>query len=160
MQHRMPIVPLVLAVVSLGACTPPQVPSQTVSEVARELNVAARFGRMDVALEHTAPDERDAFVERHSNWGRDVLVLDVELGHLQMDGTEKAVVVVDVAWMRMDEGLLRSTQVQQTWENPGGGWVLAEEVRHAGDRGLLEQDVIVLRPDHQVDVHVPSKTIR
>lgn len=150
---------LACALFAVG-CVPPQVPSQTVSEVARRLNVAARFGRMDVALEHTAPDERDAFAERHATWGHDLRVVDVELGRLKMESTESARVFVDVSWMRMDEGLLRTTRVEQVWENPGGGWVLTRESRHAGDRGLLDRAVVVLRPERAPDVHLPSKTIR
>jgi hypothetical protein len=147
---------------SLGfvACVPPQSPSQTVAEVARDLNVAARFGRMDVALEHTDPKAQDEFVRRRAEWGRDVRVVDIELSRLKVESTESAEVLVDVSWMRMDEGLLRSTQVKQSWENPGGGWVLAAEERAAGDRGLLGDGVVVLRPARRGDAHFPSKTIR
>lgn len=144
----------------LFACMPPELPSQSVSEVARRLNVAARFGRMDVALEHTGAEQRDAFALRHSEWGGEVRVLDVELSRLDVRSTELAHVMVDVSWMRMDEGLMRSTRLKQTWENPGGGWVLTAEERDAGDRGLLGGSVVVLRPKRAPDVHLPSKTIR
>jgi hypothetical protein len=77
-----------------------------------------------------------------------------------METTERALVFIDVAWMRMNEGLLRTTQLQQVWENPGGGWLLTEESRHAGDRGLLDNAVVVLRPERPKDVHLPSKTLR
>lgn len=142
------------------ACAAPQLPTQAVSDVARRLNLAARFGRMDVALEHTASEERDAFAKRHAAWGHDVRVVDVELARLKMESAERAVVLVDVAWTRMSESLLRATRLEQVWENPGGGWLLTEEGRQAGDRGLLGGTVVVLRPERAPDVHRPSKTIR
>jgi hypothetical protein len=161
MQGRWPLALVgVLAFAGAPGCMPPQLPSQTVTEVAREMNLATRFGRMDVALEHTAPEERDAFAERHAAWGGEVRVVDIELSRLKMETTERALVFIDVAWMRMNEGLLRTTQLQQVWENPGGGWLLTEESRHAGDRGLLDNAVVVLRPERPKDVHLPSKTLR
>ncbi len=142
------------------ACIPPQLPAQQVSDVARELNVAARFGRMDVAIGYTAPAHQSEFLKRHSNWGREIRVVDVELAQLDVDGAETADVLVDVSWVRMDEGILRSTRIEQRWENPGGGWKLSGEKRVEGDLGLLGEPVVVLRPDRPRDVHLPVKTIR
>lgn len=144
----------------LSACVPSQVPSQQVSEVARDLNVAARFGRMDVAVEHTAESHRSDFLKHRAAWGNDVRVMDVEFAQLDMQASDTANVLVDVAWMRMNEGLLRSTRLKQSWHNPGGGWKLEGEERVAGDLGLLGENVTVLRPEAQRDVHFPTKTIR
>jgi len=142
------------------ACIPPQGPSETVSNVARDMNVATRFGRMDVAMEHTASAHQREFLEQHASWGRDLRVLDVELAHLALEKSDKADILVDVSWMRMDEGLLRATRLKQHWENPGGGWVMSAEERASGDVGLLGEEVVVLRPEGPRDVHFPSKTIR
>jgi hypothetical protein len=142
------------------ACLPPHAPAQQVSDVARDLNVAARFGRMDVALEHTSKEHQPEFMARRSEWGKDVRVVDIELASLELKSTEAAVVLVDVAWMRMDEGLLRSTRLEQRWENPGGGWKLRTEERTSGDVGLLGEKVVVLRPERARDVHFPAKSIR
>ncbi len=144
----------------LLACIPPQVPAQQVTEVARDMNIAARFGRMDVAMDHTAEAHQVAFLESRAAWGHEVRVMDVELAQLELKTSEAAEVLVDVAWMRMDEGLLRSTRVKQRWANPGGGWKLSGEERLSGDVGLLGESVVVLRPEGRRDVHFPTKTIR
>jgi hypothetical protein len=142
------------------ACIPPQAPAQQVSDVARDLNVAARFGRMDVALEHTSEEHQPKFMATRSDWGKEVRVLDVELARLELKSTEAAVLLVDVAWMRMNEGIMHSTRLEQRWENPGGGWKLSSEERASGDVGLLGENVVVLKPERPRDVHFPAKTIR
>ncbi len=144
----------------LTACVPSQVPSQQVSEVSRELNLATRFGRMDIAVEHTAEEHQAAFLKSRANWGTEVRVLDVEFARLSMQSSDTAEALVDVSWVRPDEELLRSTRVSQTWRNPGGGWKLSDERRVAGDVGLLGERVTVLRPQAPRDVHFPTKTIR
>lgn len=142
------------------ACLPPQAPAQAVSDVARDLNFATRFGRMDVALEHTSEQHQPDFVQRRASWGTALRVVDVEVASLEVHSPEDAHVLVDVAWVRMDEGLLRSTRLKQHWENPGGGWKLSAEERAGGDVGLLGETVVVLRPSGPRDVHFPVKTIR
>lgn len=144
---------------ALAACMPSQVPAREVSEVARDLNLATRFGRMDVAAERTSDEHRARFLQSRAGWGSNVRVLDVELAQLDVPDAERAEVIVDVSWMRMDEGLLRSTRLRQSFENPGGGWQLNAEQRVSGDVGLLGENVVVLRPQAR-DAHFPSKTIR
>jgi hypothetical protein len=144
---------------ALAACMPSQVPAREVSEVARDLNLATRFGRMDVAAEHTSDAHRKHFLESRADWGSEVRVVDIELAQLEVPDSETAEVVVDVSWVRIDEGLLRSTRIRQNWQNPGGGWQLSGEERIAGDFGLLGENVTILRPEVR-DAHFPTKTIR
>src|SRR5688572_5995578 len=153
-----PILALFL-VSALGACMPSQVPAREVSDVARDFNIATRFGRMDVAAEHTSEAHRSEFLASRAEWGSNVRVLDVELARLDVPDSEKAEVIIDVSWVRMDENLLRSTRLRQNWENPGGGWLLSGEQRLSGDVGLLGESVTVLRPELR-DSHFPTKTIR
>ncbi len=144
---------------ALAACMPSQVPAREVSEVARDLNLATRFGRMDLAAEHTSEEHRREFLESRADWGLDVRVVDVELTQLDVPDAETAEVIVDVSWVRIDENLLRSTRIRQNWQNPGGGWQLSGEERIAGDFGLLGENVTILRPEAR-DAHFPTKTIR
>lgn len=144
----------------LIACVPPQLPSQQISEVARDLNLAVRFGRMDLAIEHTAEAHQNRFIETHADWGTELRVVDIEVARLELEKSDRAEVLVDVSWLRMDEELLRSTRLKQNWENPGGGWKLSSEERISGDLGLLGERVTVLRPTKPRDVHFPAKTIR
>ena len=144
---------------SLAACLPSQVPAREVNDVARDLNLATRFGRMDVAAEHTSEAHRQRFLESRASWGAELRVVDVELAQLHVPDSTSAEVIVDVSWVRMSEGLLRSTRIRQDWENPGGGWLLSGERRIAGDVGLLGENVVVLRPEAS-DAQFPTKVIR
>jgi hypothetical protein len=147
----------------LPACMAPQPPSQRVADVARETNLAARFGRMDFALEHTADGAREHFGKRRAAWGNAVRVLDFELSGLKMKDSENATVMVDIQWMRVDEDVLKTTRVEQSWR--GGtedhGWVLVRERRIGGDLGLFGERVAHLdAPRTHDDVQFATKTIR
>jgi hypothetical protein len=155
-----------LAAAVLGAlaliqvsCLAPQGPASRATDAARELNLAARFGRMDVAVGRTSAGARSSFLERRSEWGKNVRVLDVELAGMAMKNPQNALIYVDVAWVRMDEGALRTTRVAQTWRDADSGWQLVREQRVAGDVGLFGEYVERARPAHR-DVQFPSKTIR
>jgi hypothetical protein len=127
-----------------------------VADVAREVNLAARFGQIEVALEHTADGARKSFLDRRAAWGDSVRVLDFELSDLRMPDSENATVIVDIQWTRIDEEVLNRTRVEQTWR--GGlddrGWMLVRERRIAGDLGLFgektpEPEARAERPDLQ-----------
>jgi hypothetical protein len=146
--------------VSLPACLTPPPESQQAIDAARELNVAARFGRMDVAVGRTAAPARATFLQRHAQWGKNVRVLDVELSGMQMKDTHHAVIDVDVSWERMDDSMLHQTRLAQNWsDREKGGWQLTRERRVAGDIGLFGENVEVLRPQPE-NAHFPVTTIR
>jgi hypothetical protein len=149
------------AVLWLAGCIAPPTPAQRVTDAARDLNMAARFGRMDLAMGATAAGAREHFVQRRREWGGEVRVLDVELSGLQMPDRDNATLLVDLQWVRMREGTLRTTRVEQTWSNEDeGGWQLVRERRVAGDVGLFGERVTVLHAEPRGDVHFPSRTIR
>lgn len=129
-------------------------------EAAQNYNMAARFGRMDVATEHVSSKEMDEFAKRHAQWGSYVRVMDVEYQGLRFANKDQAVVLVAVAWQRVDEPELRVTHLAQVWAYERNGWKLVEEERTAGDAGLLGEPTEVLRPAARPDVHYPSITIR
>src|SRR5688572_3550831 len=97
------VFPLVAA-----ACLAPPPASERVTEAARELNLAARFGRMDIAVGRTVPAMRASFAKRRAAWGNEIRVVDVELAGLSLPDATHAVVQVDYAWTRMSEGVLRT----------------------------------------------------
>jgi len=153
--------PGALLVVLLGvapACLAPAPAAERATDAARELNVAARFGRMDIALSRTSTAARANFLRRRSDWGKDIRVVDVELAGLSMPDSERALVEVDYAWVRMDEGVLRTTRVAQHWRDSQGSWRLEREQRTAGDLGLFGEPVKVERPPPR-DVHFATKLI-
>ncbi|MEZ4370705.1 MAG: hypothetical protein R3B07_07760 [Polyangiaceae bacterium] len=146
--------------VTQGACMQPPSRTARLTEAAREMNLAARFGRMDLAAEHAATGARDHFLKRRSQWGNDIRVVDVELSGLSLKDDSNAVVQVDVAWTRMDEGQLRTTRVGQQWQDREGSWRLVREKRLAGDFGLFGEPIEDVETKPHGDVHFPTKVIR
>ena len=156
---RLTVAATVLALAGVG-CLAPATPAQRVTDAARELNYAARFGRMDLAAALAADGARSHFLERRSQWGRDVRVVDVQMTGLSLKEDGKtALITVDVAWTRMDEGSLRSTRLAQIWKDQPGGWKLTRERRIQGDLGLFGEHVDTVKAPSP-DVHFASKTIR
>lgn len=151
-----------LGFLALPGCFAPPLPSQRVADVARELNTAARFGRMDLALEHTAEGARPHFQKHRADWGNAVRVLDFELSSLAMKDAENATVVIDIQWMRVDEDTLHVTRVEQGWRGSteDKGWSLVRERRVGGDLGLFGERVARVEAPTHGDVQFASKTIR
>lgn len=161
--YRPPVRRLLLALGLSLFCGCMQPPSNAarLTEAAREMNLAARFGRLDLAAEHTANGAREHFLKRRVQWGGDVRVVDVQLSGLDMKDDTNAVVHVDVAWMRMNEGELKVTRVGQQWQERKSGWRLVRERRVSGDLGLFGEPMAKTEPKApSPDVHFPSKTIR
>ena len=149
------------AMLTLPGCLQPPSPAQQLTEAARELNLASRFGRMDVAIEKTGSGMRKSFVKRRKDWGRSIRVLDVELAGMQLKDKDNATIYVDVSWMNMGQGVLQTTRVEQGWKNKiKGGWQLVREKRNGGAYGLFGEKVDVAAPEPRGDVHFPSVTIR
>ncbi len=147
----------------LSACALSPPPAQRVAEAARELNSAARFGEMDVALQHTAEGARAHFAKHRVDWGHMVRVIDFNVSGLSMKDSENATVMVDIQWTRLDEDTLRETQVEQTWRGTteDNGWALTRERRVSGDLGLFGERVARLDSTApREDVQFASKTIR
>jgi hypothetical protein len=124
------------------------------------LNLAARFGRMDVAASHAAVSVRDEFLLRRAGWGRTLRIVDTELANFSMSDATHATVLVDVSWMRHNEASVRSTRVSQTWrDEPQQGWKLVREKRIEGDLGLFGEHVDLVQREVE-DVHFATKVIR
>jgi hypothetical protein len=114
-----------------------QSPAARAQEAATEMNLNAKFGRMELAAERVAPKAKDTFFERHKGWGGKVRVADYELQGMRMKSDDTAEIMVRVAWFRIDEGDLRTTTLKQKWHDMKGDWKLVEESRIDGDVGLL-----------------------
>lgn len=155
-MHRL-LVALVYAALLCG-CLGATPPATKAADAARELNVASRFGKMDLATTNTAPAARQSFLERRRQWGGEIRILDVEMAGMQLTKPTAATIQVDFSWMRIDEGLLRTTRIEQSWSNVEGSWLLTRERRIAGDLGLFGEG-IPSKPAPHKDVHFPSKTL-
>lgn len=121
----------------LSACVMPPTSAQRLTESAYDLNTAARFGRMDLALEHVRETARDEFSQRHAGWGRQVRIVDYDFGGVSIRKDGDADVVVSVQWQRPDESTMRSTDISQRWTEKRGTWWMISEEERGGDRGLL-----------------------
>lgn len=107
-------------------------------EAASELNLNARFGRMELASEHVAPEAREAFFKRRAVWGGRVRIVDSELVGVRFEKDEsEARATVNVAWQPVDDGDLRLTTVNQTFKDKRNGWLLVSEEVAGGDVGLF-----------------------
>jgi hypothetical protein len=148
-----------LCAVSLAACVMPPSASEKASDAARELNLSARFGNMDVAAKKASAKAREDFVKRHAGWGSQIRVVDVELAGMSMPDSDHAVFQVDYSWMRTDESTMRTTRVTQRWTSLDGPWAMESEERAAGDIGLFGEHVEVLRPA-QRNTQFATKVIR
>lgn len=143
----------------LAGCIGGYSPSVRVQEAAQNMNMAARFGRMDIALEGVAKGSRDEFAKRHARWGTQVRIVDYEFQGLMLDDKEHAKVFVAVSWQRPDETDMRNTALVQHWVDNKGTWQLEREERTSGDVGLLGETTVVVKPERS-DVQFQTVTIR
>jgi hypothetical protein len=155
---RRRVLAAVLVVVMQG-CFATATPAQRVTDAARELNLATRFGQVDVAVHHVHHTLQADFLSRRSQWGNQIRILDVELVSIHIANEEHANVAVEVSWSSVTDSLLRTTKVQQDWENVRKGWKLVGERRLSGDTGLFGEALPRLEHSHP-DVHRTSRTIR
>jgi hypothetical protein len=123
--------------VALSACIIPPSSQQRLAESAYDLANASRFGRMDIALEHVKDTAQSEFSQRHAQWGRGVRIVDSEFGGVSLRKDGDADVTVSVSWQRLDESIMRTTDLSQRWTEKRGTWWLIKEEERAGDHGLL-----------------------
>lgn len=121
----------------LGGCFATRSSTDKLLDAAHEHNGAVRFGRMDIALDHVNASAKEEWLKRRAAWKSGVRIVDVELEGMQMSGLTEATVQVRVAWQRIDEADLRSTEVVQKWRTSAGPWQLVTEDCTGGDKSLL-----------------------
>lgn len=149
------ILPLVSAL--LWGCPAPQTPYDKVNEAAREMNMAARWGRMDVALERSAPEDFSDFVQRHAKWHSEVRIVDTELAGLNLTAPTEATAQVEVSWTLDNDTTLRVTRLEQNWKSFEGKWMLVAEKRVAGSTGLFGEAIEYESP--RGNRHFPTRVI-
>ncbi len=157
--HRALFGAALAALLTLGCPTPPT-PAELASEAARDLNLSARWGQIDMAAARTAPTARDAFFKNRAGWGHDIRVIDTELAGLSLSDSSHAKVQVDVSWVRMDEATLRITRIEQTWVDEKGKWQMKKEARVGGDLGLFGEKVERAAETTRQNAQFPTRVIR
>lgn len=144
-----------LALPLLVACAGQSRPAR-MQEAAMEVNLNARFGRMELAGEHVAPQGRPAFFGHRKVWGSRVRIVDSELiGVRFLKDDAEAEAQVRIAWQPVDDGDMRMTTVKQTFKEMKNGWYLVSEERSEGDVGVFGE-----KPESPKDapVQMPRKT--
>jgi hypothetical protein len=126
-----------LAAVVLLGCPVHQSSPARAQETANELNLNARFGRLEIANESVAPEALGTFTARRKIWGGAIRIADYEVAGFHMTGERDAEMLVKVSWYRMDQEDLRATTLKQKWRDFKGDWKLVEEERAEGDVGLF-----------------------
>jgi hypothetical protein len=129
----------------LVACAPPPGSVARARENAQELNLDARFGRTELALQHVAASAREDFVAHHRQWGAGVRIADVDFERMKPRGDHDVDIIVRVAWYRPEQQELLTTTVKQSWRD-AGGWQLVAEERLEGAVGLLGEPVVFQAP--------------
>lgn len=145
-------------VFALGCASMPTQASKA-QDAAHDLNLNARFGRLELASERVAPEAREAFAERHKHWGGNVRIADLELVGFRL-GKKDAVTTVRYAWYRPNEQDLRSTSVRQTFRDHKGVWLLVTEEHAEGDLGLFGEVPRGEPEEHTVRKTKQFQTIR
>jgi hypothetical protein len=149
---------LALPLLLVGCPTPPT-PAERASDAARELNMAARWGNVQVAAGLTVDDLRSEFLKKRASWGGPVRIIDTELAGIELQDSSNATIYVDVSWVRIDETTLRVTRLEQKWSDKGGAWRMKAERRQGGDLGLLGEPV-ERDSDPRPAAQFPTRVIR
>jgi len=116
-------------------------PSSRLNESVHWMNDAARWGRIDLAIQYVEPAFRDRFLQTHQQWGRKIKVADVDLVRIEVDpisdDVDKAVVLVSYSWYKLDTMTLHQTVIRQFWRDIEGDYRLGAEDVFEGDPFLI-----------------------
>jgi hypothetical protein len=156
------IAPTLFVCVALSGCILPPSSTQLLAETADDLSNEARFGRIDLAIDHVKDSAREDYSKKHAGWGRVIRVVDYEFSGLSKRKDGDADVYVTVSWHRLDDPTMRMTELAQRWTDKRGTWYLTTEEERGGDPGLLAE--LVTRPSEAPPAAPPpsryqSKTI-
>ena len=134
------ITPILVALFLGGCMFQNMSPATKLREAVQDGNEAARWGRLDIAMEKVAPAYAREYSRRHHAWGDEIQMADVDILRMEMADDEKtATVVVAFGWYDYDTMTLERTVVRQKWNSlSAGGFVLVEENVIDGNDRLLE----------------------
>ncbi|HSN84504.1 MAG TPA: hypothetical protein VLS88_18130 [Polyangiales bacterium] len=130
-----------VALIGLSGCLMQNLSPETrMRDAVIELNEGARWGRMDVASGHVAPQFRPQFKLSHIHWGRDIQIADTEILGMSPETDEEGVGAfsrVAVRWYDESTMVLASTVIRQTWQKHKQTFLLTNESIESGHPGLL-----------------------
>jgi hypothetical protein len=115
-------------------------PETRMRDAVIELNEGTRWGRMDVASGHVAPQFRPQFKASHTNWGRGIQIADTEIIGMNPQTDEEgagAFSRVAVRWYDQGTMVVAETVIRQTWQKHKQTFLLTNESIESGHPGLL-----------------------
>jgi len=113
-------------------------PQARAMDAVQELNDHSRWGRAHAAMPNVKTSYQKRFLQRRSQWGRDVQIADVEIQNMQLiDDNDGAVSVVDVSWYLLSSMQLEHTWIKQKWTREGESFLLASEQVMQGDDAIF-----------------------
>jgi hypothetical protein len=131
----------VSVLVGLAGCLMQNLSPETrMRDAVIELNEGARWGRMDVASGHVAPQFRPVFKASHTRWGRDIQIADTEILGMSPETDEEgagAFSRVAIRWYDQGTMVLSDTVVRQTWQKHKQTFLLTGESIESGQPDLL-----------------------
>ncbi len=129
------------ALLALSGCLLQNLSPETrMRDAVVELNEGARWGRMDVASGHVAPQFRPQFKLSHLRWGQDIQIADTEILGMSPETDEEgagAFSRVAVRWYDQSTMVLANTVIRQTWQKHKQTFLLTNESIESGHPGLL-----------------------
>jgi hypothetical protein len=141
---------------TLAGCPAPPNSLARAQQTAQEFNNDSRLGHGELSLDRVAPEAREQYRSQHRAWGTNVRVVDVELVGMNAQSERDATAFVRVAWYRPEDEELRSTTVEQSWNDKPGGWQLVREHRVEGEMGLLGEPVLYQNPEARRPARFPT----
>jgi hypothetical protein len=130
-----------LLLLVLGGCTLTQLsPQARFQESAHTLNDAARWGQVDLAMEHVSPKYMSRFSQRHQQWGESISIAEVELLRMKVaEDRQTAVSEISLSWFSDGGVTIHSSTITQRWENVKGKFQLVDEAIRRGDPGVFTE---------------------
>jgi hypothetical protein len=141
---------------ALSGCPAPPNSLARAQQTAQEFNLDSRLGHGELSLDRVAPEARERYTAQHRGWGTNVRVVDVEILGMRAESEHDAKALVRVSWYRPEDEELRSTTVEQTWNDKATGWQLVLERRVEGEMGLLGEPVLYQNPDARRPAQFPT----
>jgi hypothetical protein len=126
---------LALTLAGLAGCTLANLtPTARFQDSAYTLNDAARWGQVDLAMQHVSPKYLGRFAERHAGWGEAISIAEIDLVRMKIaEDSKSAMSEISLSWY--DEGgvTIHSSVITQTWEVVKGKFRLVDEAVRRGD---------------------------
>lgn len=126
--------PLLLAGLLVSACVTVDNLQSKLRETTSEYNRGIRWGDIDRAADHLPAESQQAFMDQYEMVKEDLVIVDYEMTRLDYDtNTGVATSRARVDWHTDRVLVVKTTEVDQTWQFHDGKFVLVDERRSSGD---------------------------